>query len=715
MKVGTAALLLCAAIGVNGLSANRRRYLRGRDITVDAAVEASLPPSTSAPTPTPASVAASASSSTTPFSATKIPCINVYPSTLRTTTTRSDGYPAQDNPSRLCAPSSLSSTTAFYGRARGMHIAWDPRPSSLSSLNSSLDGTKSSTTLGSSSTSTSSVSTLNDRVKPTAPYPMTISNATIFTGTGPGGTICPTDGRSCLAIRTTTQTITALPSTTLFAPCTPLPDDGQPVIVYSIVYTSTVTLMGNSSHYLPRYPTIVTPHWCSLSYSYDSPLPTGTDTDDLGMPIDIATFPHSSDMQGFLEPTKRPTVTFVTTDKNPLVMFPTLRRQSYGRSDAFPDPIVHKTAPPIQTAPSETEPGPGPGPGPGSGSGSGSGSGPETESEPGPVPWPGTTPVTDVQPQPTFHITVNGDQVIIDTQTFSPKSGVVEVVTVDGGIFTIGPTVVAGEGGAITKPPPAPTAFTASTPTSGVVGGLSVYVSGTEIAIDGRVMAIPLYSTTTMIDGQNVVVSPNRITVGTNVFTFNLTQPPPEPVVVVDGGQILTAIGKSVVVLHQTTLTYGPGIAPVTEVIQDDTITIGPLGVFVHSMMIGGPNAGINDTRLEIVGGATITRIAPSILIINGRVFTLGPDFQLITTEIAGEAFTIGPMGVTVGKLTMTLPFRGGGGVVGTIVPTSTRRSHFPVETNPHKDKDSSSSISRWDMSRSGIVVCIAIGVLIFG
>ncbi|KAG6065608.1 hypothetical protein E4U32_007134 [Claviceps aff. humidiphila group G2b] len=424
------------------------------------------------------------------------------------------------------------------------------------------------------------------------------------------------------------------------------------------------------------------------------------------MPVDIATLLHSTDIN-FWEPTKRPTVTFVTTDKNPLVMFPTLRRPSYGRSDAYPEPIVHKTAPPVQTAPSETESGPG------SGSGSGSGSGPE--SEPGPVPWPGTTPDNNVQPQPTFHITVNGDQVIIDTQTFSPKSGVVEVVTVDGGIFTIGPTVVAGEGGVITKPPPAPTVLTASTPTSGVVEGLNVYVSGTEITIDGRVMAIPLYSTTTMIDGRNVVISPNRITVGTNIFTFNLTQPAPEPVVAVDGGQILTAIGKSVVVLHQTTLTYGPGIAPLTEVIQDDTITIGPLGVFVHGMMIGGPNAGINDTRLEIVGGATITRMAPSILIINGRVFTLGPDFQLITTDIAGEAFTIGPMGVTVGKLTMTLPFRGGGGggVVGTIVPTGTRRSHFPVETNPHKSKDSSSSISR--VSRSGMAVCIAIGVLIFG
>ncbi|KAG5991483.1 hypothetical protein E4U52_003581 [Claviceps spartinae] len=352
--------------------------------------------------------------------------------------------------------------------------------------------------------------------------------------------------------------------------------------------------MGNSSHYLPRYPTIVTPHWCSLSDSYNSPEPIGTDSDDLGIPLEIATLLHSTDIN-FWEPTKRPTVTFVTTDKNPLVMFSTLRWPSYGRSDAYPEPIVHKTAPPVQTAPSETEP------------------------EPVPVPWPGTTPDNNVQPQPTFHITVNGDQVIIDTQTFSPKSGVVEVVTVDGGIFTIGPTVVAGEGGVITKPPPAPTAFTASTPTSGVVEGLNVYVSGTEITIDGRVMTIPLYSTTTMIDGRNVVVSPNRITVGTNIFTFNLTQPAPEPVVAVDGGQILTVIGKSVVVLHQTTLTYGPDIAPLTEVIQDDTITIGPLGVFVHGMMIGGPNAGVNDTRLEIVGGATITRIAPSILIINGR------------------------------------------------------------------------------------------------
>ncbi|KAG6011380.1 hypothetical protein E4U43_008355 [Claviceps pusilla] len=377
-------------------------------------------------------------------------------------------------------------------------------------------------------------------------------------------------------------------------------------------------------------------------------------------------------------PRPRPTITFITTAKNPRVVF-LPDDPSWSPPDPYPDPVIHKTAGGAIADPPAAET---------------------------------TTTDANLERRPTFRIKAWGNQVVIDKQTFSAGPGT-EVVAVDGGLFTIYPNAVVGEGGMITKPPPVPTELSVPTPECGMVGGLNVVLSGSRLIIDGVAMKIPLYTTTTMISGQTVVISPNSITGGTDVFRFGLTQPPPEPEIVVDGGEMLTAIGKNVVVLHETTITYGPGIPPLTEVVNDDTITIGPAGVVVHGVTLGGPAAGVNETRLDIVGGATIIRVAPDILVINGRVFTLGLDTPLTTTEIGGQLFTIGPYGVAVSTTNMTLPF--GPAVVGIIVPSGTWLSHFPKETNPIKeDKDSSSPTHQWSMSRSGIAVSIAIGVLIF-
>ncbi|KAG6004434.1 hypothetical protein E4U21_001102 [Claviceps maximensis] len=382
-------------------------------------------------------------------------------------------------------------------------------------------------------------------------------------------------------------------------------------------------------------------------------------------------------------PSTQPRITFMTTDKNPMVVFPSNPPPypSDVPTDPYPDPVIHKSATPVGTTPTATET---------------------------------NTPDVELKRRPTFHITARGNQVVIDEQTFSAGPGATAVVAVDGGLFTIYPNAVVGEGGMVTKPPPAPTELSVPTPESGVVGGLNVALSGSELDIGGVAMKIPLYTMTTMIGGQTVIVSPNVVAVGNSIFRFNTTQPPPQSEVVVEGGQILTAIGKNVVVVHETTITYGPDIRPLTEVVDEDTITIGPAGVVVHGVTLGGPTAGTNETRLEIIGGATITRLAPCIILINGRVFNIGPDTHLTTTKIAGQVFTVGPFGVAVSNMTMTPPF--GPSVVGNIIPADTWLSQFPKETNPvNDDKESSSPTLRWSMSRSGMAICIAIGVLIFG
>ncbi|KAG5976547.1 hypothetical protein E4U55_007295 [Claviceps digitariae] len=673
MKVGKA-VLLCAAAGANGLSLQQRRYLYGRDLAVNVTSEASLSISTLGSTPpsTPPSIP-------TPFSRARSSLSSSFPPSLQSSLTTSTLTAAHDDDSTTThAPTSC-------GHGRGTSFSsclYDTYKHSSIQNTSSAHNNTTTTTL-------SSHPTRNPTPAP-YPYPTGETNVTNLPGTGRFTTICPTDGGKCYVAGTTIKTITALPTTTVIKPCIPITNDWQPVTVFHIVHTATVTFFGNRSHYTPRYPVIETPRFCfpSITHPDTAPTETGSNSNSWKLIYTVGTghLPSPTQIQLGMPPPvlPRPTITFITTDKNPAVVFPfdTPPASSQGPNDPYPDPVIHKSVAAAGTIRTGTET---------------------------------TTPDADVQQRrPTFHIVARGNQVIINRETFWPGPGVTAVVRVDGGLFTIYPDAVVGEGGIITKPPPAPTELSVPTPECGVVGGLNVSLSGSELVIGGVAMKIPLYPTTTMISGQRVIISPNVITVGTSVFRFNLTQPPPESEVVVDGGEMLTAIGKTVVVLHQTTITYGPGIPPLTEVVDDDTITIGPAGVVVHGMTLGGPSAGANETRLEIVGGATITRIAPSILVINGHVFTLGPDVRLTTTEIGGELFTIGPFGVAVSTLNMTLPF--GPSVVGDIVPTGTWLSHFPKETDPNTDdKDSSSPTFRWSMSRSGFTVCIAIGVLVFG
>ncbi|KAG6036719.1 hypothetical protein E4U41_005556 [Claviceps citrina] len=686
MKVAKAALL-CAAGLLACPSSKQPRFLRRRDVAVNATSEASTSASTSTST-------AAHDDSSIPSSPRGASFSPSFAATTRSTGTRisRSRFPRTASPSPSpSSPSSYSngtgpgSSTTLDDRSASKRPASSPTgrrsPSYIKYTPSSHSNTTTITT-----TTTTTTTTLGAKTPQEATQ---ASHSTYSTKVMDGTTICPTGkiGR-CHVIRITTQTMTAIPTTTVYKHCTPLPHVWQPIIIYSIVHTSTVTFLGNRSHYTPLYPLIVTPHYCSPNYTIGSPPPTGSGVGGLGpQPL-----PHTTGL-----PVKLPSlppgpkITFITTDKNPLVLFPSDPRPgaSHRTADPYPDPVIHKTA-----AADATQ--------------------------------PGSIPATHRR-RPTFSITARGDQVIIDRQIFSLAAGSVAVVAVDGGEFTIYPTAVVGEGGIVTKPPPPPAELTVPAPTSGLVGDLNVTLSGAELVIGGVEMTIPPYKTTTLIHGESVTMSPYFIAVGTSVFTFRLTQPPPETDVVVNGGEMLTAIGKTVVVLHQTTLTYGPGIPPRTEVVDEDTITIGPSGVLVHGVLLGGPTAGANDTRLEIIGGATITRIAPSVAIINGRTFTICPALSTTTTTtttvIAGQTFTIGPHGLAVSTLTMTVPF--GASVVGTIVPAGTWLSHFPLETAgsasaTDEDKDSAGAppLFRAGMSlgrRGGVAVCMVIGVLVLG
>ncbi|UNI21951.1 hypothetical protein JDV02_007889 [Purpureocillium takamizusanense] len=464
--------------------------------------------------------------------------------------------------------------------------------------------------------------------------------------------------------------------------CTPISAGSRPLTEFSVVYTSTVTFYGNRSDYTPPYEPIRTPKYCTPTIVPAVPpafsvspkiLPPGTEVSSHGNDqAHPSTFPDL--------------ITFITTDKNPSVVYPS-------------DPVPNYS-------PTWGQVGDG---GPGDGSHKTVGRGGNGGGDPHKTPDADSITAT---PHPTFKITAGSTQVVINEKTFAGLGpDQTSLVTVDGGTFTIYPNAVVGEGATVRKPPAPGTAVSVPTPTAAVVGGLPVTLSGSQAIVGGATMTIPETASTTVIDGHSISIGPGSLVVGGQSLSFKHVMLPRETDVVVSGGELLTAIGRSVVVVHSTTFTYGPGIPGTSQIIHDDTISIGPSGVIVHGTLIGGQSASPTTTSYEIVGGASITRIAPSLAVINGKTFTVGPGTEWTTTVIAGQTWTIGPTGVVGASMTFRYPF--GTAVTTTISPTGTWLSDFPIETaGQNRGEDDNSGRSLRPNSLAGwTVFCIAIGV----
>lgn len=497
------------------------------------------------------------------------------------------------------------------------------------------------------------------------------------------------------------------------------PKEGETITEYSIIYTDTVTFYGNRSDYTPPYPTIETPDYCTSHPNVShTPPPTGTpvktDPEEFTTGKVPGTTCSGAKCVAFSPPgwepissteekhrtgskfsTTRVTVTFVTTDKNPSVIYPS-------------DPV------PRFSKPGHDGMGVTPG---------GQGEHRPPEGDGGTFRDPQSmegVPQGGPPARPTFVITAGSGQVIINDQTFSSlQPGATTTVTVDDGTFTIEPTAVIGEGATVLKPEPQGTAVSVIQPTSTMVGGLPVVLTGSEVIIDGSTFTIPPAGTTTEVSDETVSIGAGKVVVGGQTLTFEASGGAQSDVVVA-GGEMITAAGQSVYVFRQTTITYGPGISETTEVVDDDTITIGPSGIIVHGKTLGGTAAETSETSFEIVGGATITRLSPSFVIIDDTTFTVGPGATSTTKEIGGETVSIGPSGVTISTLTLTYPF--GPTTVTTIKPSATGTDGLPIETDASdnrnndadgdEDDDSAGTPIRPSLTAGFTGLCIAIGVL---
>lgn len=497
--------------------------------------------------------------------------------------------------------------------------------------------------------------------------------------------------------------------------------------MYSIVFTATVTIYGNRSDYTPPYPTIETPNYCGTA-STAPPVATLTNepfitsvggfitaTKEPPLPAcsgasQSACFTaanpgdsESSDAEkgkhgGQTQSSRRVTVTFITTDKNPSAVFPSDPVPRFGQSGSAGGITAqqHKSVPATSDGQDDPQ------------------DDPQEKSQANAHGGPQSL---EQEPQTTFVITAKAGDVIINGETFSSlKPDQTTTVTVSRGTFTIYPTAVVGEGATVEKPQPVGTAVTALTPTTGSAGGLSVTVSGSDAFVDGTRMEIPPLGTTTTVNDEAVSIGPGKVVVDGDTITFRAVGGY-QTDVVVTGGEMITAVGQSIFVFHSTTLTYGPGIPETSEVVDDDTITIGPSSVIVDGTTIGGTSADATDTMYEIVGGATITKVSPSFAIIDGTTFTIGPKASKVTKVIGGETITIGPSGVVISTMTLNYPF--GSSVVTTIEASATISDTVPVETERSKmgnddDEGNAGYLLQPSLAAGMTGLCIAIGVWIW-
>ncbi|KAL6795608.1 hypothetical protein J3E68DRAFT_353186 [Trichoderma sp. SZMC 28012] len=498
-----------------------------------------------------------------------------------------------------------------------------------------------------------------------------------------------------------------IPSTTTSTePCTPLPS-GKAVTEYSIVYTSTVTFYGSSTDYTPPFSPITTPDYCSpvgealitffstthisnststltipapssASLSNDpfmvAPIPIPLPTFSIDLPEIITQTPDAAGkggggviitMRPFLS-YSRFVVTFITTDKNPSVVFSPEPTPDYSQTLVTDDigDGHHKTVDATDIPQSNTI-------------------------------KLGTPGSVKQLPATTFQLTAGGTQVVINDRTVSNlKPDQTTTVTIRDEVFTIFPTAVVGLGSTITKPAPQATPPPAPAATSGTLGGIPVIISGTQVVVDGTTMRIPRQETTTSINGQRVVLGAGTVAVGRETLILPSPQPTHE---IVTGGEMLTAIGTSLVVLHSTTITYGLDIAPNQTVINGETVLIGPRGVSLHGTTIGGPSANATATEYEIVGGITVGKVLPSLVVVNGATYAINEDGDLNnfeTTVINNQTITIGPSGLVVSSQTLTYP---GSSVTATLSSSRDSIPDFPIETGGHgnrQDDDESSAFS---------------------
>lgn len=463
--------------------------------------------------------------------------------------------------------------------------------------------------------------------------------------------------------------------------CIPPNTDEQRTTIH-VVYTATTTFFGDPSNYVAPYPELSTPNFCP--YPVEPEFGSGVES---GAPGGLSVRPTTTLKSKSTGPQE--TVTFVTTDKNPSVVYSPISTPNYGKEPYDGKDGVHHTK--------------------------------HTYSRPnGGTKLPQSVRNTQDTPLPqktTHKVTIEPTRVIIDRETITVRPTQTTRVKIRDNTFTINPTQVVGDGVTIHRPWNGQGNHGPVIPSSTMVGQTPVVIapSGRRdiVVISGSTVTVPPQGTTAIINDDTVLLEPTAISLSSCVITIRNEAPQPTEVVV-EGGRMITAVGPSLVIIDGTTFQYDTETPAITRTLGGQLITLGPSGVIVDAKTIGGPKAAPGDVGFAIVGGVTITQIGESILVIAGATFTVGPGGDgPLTTFIGGERISIGPEGVAFSTLSLDYPF--GPTLVTTIMagpgPTATAPA-LPAETDDGDDDGHDSGSHGLQSSPLHImIICVAMGV----
>ena len=239
---------------------------------------------------------------------------------------------------------------------------------------------------------------------------------------------------------------------------------------------------------------------------------------------------------------------------------------------------------------------------------------------------------------------------IIGSVTYNFLPGQVPTTIVDQDkTFTLGPDGVQVDGTTIPIPTPPPQ-FQAIT-----AGGLIFSVAPSQAVIAGKTFPIgpDVEPILTVINGQTVSIGPQGI--GLASTTVALPNANSQPTNVVTAAGLTFSLSPSEAVVDGKTFKITPGSAPITTVLNGQTISIGPQGIGLPTTTIPLPNVNSQPTNVVTAAGLTFS-LSPSEAVVDGKTFKITPGSTPITTVLNGQTISIGPQGIGLATTTIPIP-----------------------------------------------------------
>jgi hypothetical protein len=251
-------------------------------------------------------------------------------------------------------------------------------------------------------------------------------------------------------------------------------------------------------------------------------------------------------------------------------------------------------------------------------------------------------------------VVVSPNTAVIGGQTYTIGSSP-QTITKGTDVFTISPSEVAGPMLVVNVPTPTAGGVSLGGLITTTIQGVSVGLGPTGVVIGGT-----SYAVGSGAPAQTIVAKGQTISIGSGGVGFSGTTVAPPPSIptnfVIVGGEVFSAIGSSVAVIGDSTFTYGAGIATTSDIVNGDTVTIGPSGVSFDGTTLGGPGHSTG-TQLGIVGGLSVTEVGSTLAVVDGTTLTVGPGITPTTTVVNGQTITLGSSGLGIGGATLTFPF----------------------------------------------------------